>query len=199
MVSYYSTNGTSTCVATDTIWLAWSGTVGAATTTACTNTTASTWTYWCDATNVYHGQLNNVYQPSELTAEERAARDERNAALAEERRQHALQLEAARKRAKKLLVDNLNRNQRAQLAKHGWFVVKGGQSGKKYRINAGAYAGNVYELPEAANDNEPRHVASYCGHIDQHLVPVEDNALAQKLMLEAAEDEFLRIANRRAA
>jgi hypothetical protein len=59
---------------------------------------------------------------------------------------------------------------------------------KVYRIEYG-YAGNVKLL---GNDGQP--VKRYCIHADYRL-PYEDQMLAQKMLLEANEPEFLRIAN----
>jgi hypothetical protein len=52
-----------------------------------------------------------------------------------------------------------------------------------------AYAGNVKLL---GNDGLP--VKRYCIHADSRL-PYEDQMLAQKMLLEANEAEFLRVAN----
>jgi hypothetical protein len=59
---------------------------------------------------------------------------------------------------------------------------------KVYRVDYG-FQGNVKLIGE---DGHP--TRSYCIHSDSRL-PYEDQMLAQKLLLEANEPEFLRIAN----
>lgn len=102
---------------------------------------------------------------------------------------------AAKRRAARLLLENLDAEQRECLRRHGFFVVIGGTTGKRYRIRKGAaLVANIDVL--AANDNVEHRL---CGHCDPKVVPLGDHLLAQKIMLECAEDEFLRIANRHAA
>jgi len=109
----------------------------------------------------------------------------------ERERLDRVQREAARERARTLLLRHLTEEQRAMLAGHGWFVVEG-RSGTRYRIRASSAAGNVDVL-----HNE--HVLHrLCAHCDLSI-PLHDHLLAQKLMLESDESEFLRIANRHAA
>lgn len=90
---------------------------------------------------------------------------------------------AAAERAEKLLETCLTSGQRESLRKNGWFVVYT-KSGRGYQIRRGR-ARNVIEV------NTKR---TYCCHpVDG--VPDADTMLAQKLMLETQEDEFLRLAN----
>lgn len=96
-------------------------------------------------------------------------------------------------RAKGLLIEYLTPEQRDTLRQRGWFIVTG-RSGTRYRINAANnnYSGNVHVL------DGDRIAARLCAHLDGSL-PFWDHILAQKLMLENAEDDFLKIANRSAA
>jgi hypothetical protein len=93
-------------------------------------------------------------------------------------------------KASEILLEHLTPEQRDTIEKNRWFVVKGGKSGKLYRINSVQIAGNVEEL-----DGE-KIVARYCCHLN-HQYPRSDHHLAQKLMLEWDEEEFLRKANKR--
>jgi hypothetical protein len=119
----------------------------------------------------------------------RMAEIQRQQAAAEQQVQAAV---AARERAKALLLEHLTQEQRETFERNGWFVVEGGKSKTQYRINPNAHAGNVTQLKKDKAE------WSYCGHID-YRYPAYDNALAQKLLLEADEKAFLKVANRRAA
>jgi len=109
----------------------------------------------------------------------------------ERERLERLLREEARERSRALLLQHLTEEQRAMLTNRGWFIVEGGRSRTRYRIRASSAAGNVDVLGQL-----PDHVLHrLCAHCDLSL-PLADQLLAQKLMLEASEDEFLRIANR---
>jgi len=119
----------------------------------------------------------------EETAEQRAERRRVQAAMDQRSRDYAAARKAAAERAEKLLESCLTSEQRGQLAKHGWFTVVA-RSGRVYQIKRGR-ARNVIEM---------RTGRTYCCHpIDN--VPDADTMLAQKMMLEVEEDEFLRMAN----
>jgi hypothetical protein len=89
-------------------------------------------------------------------------------------------------RARELLLSHLTEEQRATFIENRWFVVIGGRSRMRYRIETGHLVANVRRL----NDN-----LRLCAHCD-HSLPMDDHLIAQKLMLEYDEDAFLAIANR---
>jgi hypothetical protein len=89
-------------------------------------------------------------------------------------------------RAKRLLIENITPAQRATLKTHGYFDVQ--VKGKTYRIKWGSH-GNVYLVDRG------REVRSFC--IQPPDTPDGDTMLAQKLLLEADEESFLKIANAR--
>lgn len=95
--------------------------------------------------------------------------------------------ESAAERARALLLSHLTTEQRETFETNGWFVVEGGRSGYRYKVRGQSYVGNVERVDDRA---------VFCAHCDSSL-PLGDQLLAQKMMLECAEDEFLRIANRR--
>ena len=99
--------------------------------------------------------------------------------------------EKRRARPKRCWSENLDDEQRKlfKLGRH--FMVHSRDAKRRYKIEYGT-AGNVKLLRE-----DGKAVASFCIHPEIH-VPTEDVMLAQKLLLETAEDEFLRIANRTA-
>lgn len=106
-------------------------------------------------------------------------------------RRHAPEAEA---RAKELLLQHLSPEQRATFERHKWFIVEGGRTRTKYRVrDLGHLRANIDVLDGERVDYR------LCGHADQNLVPLADNLLAQKVMLDVAEDEFLALANRHAA
>lgn len=92
-------------------------------------------------------------------------------------------------RARELLLEHLTPEQRRMFEKENWFIVEGGKSKTKYRIRGGAVAGNIDVIRNDAVSHR------LCCHCDSSI-PSHDQHLAQKLMLEHAEDDFLRIANR---
>jgi hypothetical protein len=119
----------------------------------------------------------------EETAEQRAERQRIQAQHDQRARDYAAVRKAAAERAERLLEACLTSGQREQLQKNGWFVVYS-KSGRAYQIRRGR-ARNVVEV------NTRR---TYCCHpVDN--VPDADTMLAQKLMIESQEDEFLRTAN----
>jgi hypothetical protein len=99
--------------------------------------------------------------------------------------------EEADQRAEALLKCFLSSSQRAQYEAERAFEVITCRSGvtRTYRLRKG-WAGNVFLL-----DDKGRQVEKYCIHPDV-AVPEADNLVAQKLLLESNEEEFLRVANR---
>jgi hypothetical protein len=139
-------------------------------------------------------------QEQERLARQIAARlhqSEEERRLMEERAQAAREVqqrdEAAKVRAHALLLEHLTPEQRETFKRNGWFIVQGGRSGTRYRIRSGSMAGNVDVL------QKERVTHRLCAHVPIGHVPLGDQLLAQKIMLELAEDDFLRKANRHAA
>ena len=94
----------------------------------------------------------------------------------------------ARRRARALLEENLSREQRKELKRKGYFHVYSSR-GNVFRI-AREFPFNVRLAGEAKRSR-----IFFCLEAEDPLVPVEDVMLAQKLMLETDEGEFLRLAN----
>ncbi len=93
----------------------------------------------------------------------------------------------ADKRAEQLLLAHLSPEQQRDWRRAQYFelITKGG----RYRLYKG-WAGNVALIGENGAE-----ISRYCIH-PREVIPEADNLLAQKLMLELEEAEFLRIANR---
>lgn len=138
------------------------------------------------ATTMSNNGYAVVAPPRDLTEEEieanRVAMEERQ----EQRRLRAERAEQAKQRAELLLVSNLDSDQVAELAASNRFHVTSSR-GRRYCIKRGR-AGNI-----TREDSEGRF--TFCIH-DYVGLPESDTMLAQKLLLEADEAEFLRIANR---
>lgn len=106
---------------------------------------------------------------------------------------------AAEERATQLLLEHLTPEQRKTFTENGWFMVEGGNSKTRYRINTRSAAGNIDVL---SSDLFGRGKVTHrlCCHVPfHHNLPLSDHLLSQKIMLELAEDDFLRTANRTAA
>jgi hypothetical protein len=102
--------------------------------------------------------------------------------------------DGAKQRALDLLLEHLTPAQRETFHKNSWFIVEG-RSMRQYRIHArGSLVANVDVL-----DSKMKTIHRLCAHCDLHTIPLGDQLLAQKLMLEFDEDAFLQIANRHAA
>lgn len=179
----YSQTATSSTLTTPTIW--WSHT-GTSTPTF----TTSTWSSASTATTSIYNEQQRRMQMFEQPAPRREER-QIMAAPAILRAREA----PVAQRARELLLSFLSEEQRRTYEGHGWFIVVGGRSGRRYRINGGTYAGNVDLL--AANDNN-KVEARFCGHCDASI-PLGDQLLAQKVMLEVDEPAYIALANRRAA
>lgn len=150
-------------------------------------TNQATWENWVVVCNDGYSTRT---QPRQLTEEERA---EREARVAEGRRlqaEAAAAAKAASERALTLLLSALDEEQAAEYTEHQRFHVTA-TSGRRYCIKHGRQH-NVFLV-----DADGRAVREYCGHVGES-VPNEDNILAQKLLLEADEEAFIRVANARA-
>lgn len=170
-------------------WVHWASNYTASTTATYANTIAATnttWSLWSSGVQTYRPAY--VSPPPPETEEQRAARRERAAAYEAREQIRKAARRVAISKADALLESLLDDMQRAQLAQDSAFLLRS-QSGKIYRLRKGR-SGNVDEI-----DAEGRVVAVYCAHpaLD---VPDGDTVVAQKLMLEADEAAFLKIANR---
>lgn len=167
---------------THTVWLAWSQSQ----TTAITD--PQIWTQESTANTAatmgdYLYYWPQWVQQQEENAEQRAERRRIQAEHDQITRNYAAARKAAGERAERLLEACLTTEQRDQLRKEGCFTVHG-RSGNIYQVRRG-HVRNVYEL---------RARRTYCCHAHANL-PDADHMLAQKLMIETSEPDFLRLAN----
>lgn len=175
------------------VWNTWNST------TATTTVTIDNyvWNQWLTTTQTTRARTPLVagtgfYAPP-LTPEQQAEREVRRLAAEEQAQRERVRYaemererDEATARATELLRDVLDEEQEAELITHARFHVRS-QKGKLYRIRRGwSHSVDLIEDGKIAG--------TYCIH-PREAIPTEDSMLAQKLMLENAEDEFLRIAN----
>lgn len=196
------TSGTSN----DIVWSNWSenyyvGTLTATTATSVqpanlSTTSGTTWTAW---NTIYVANTNNITRlnvdvprAAPLTPEEQRARAEERQRWDRVRAEEAKVRAEADQRAEKILHEALTNKQRAELRDRGFFTmetIRPSGERRTYRIKRGR-SGNVEQIDPTSG----RVLKRLCAHPIMH-VPDPDTMLAQKLMLETMEDEFLRIAN----
>jgi hypothetical protein len=142
-------------------------------------------------------RILRLIQLREQEAAERRVREE--AARQREDEARAAR-HAALERANELLLEHLTPQQRDSFHKNGWFIVEGGKSKTKYRIHKRSAAGNIDVLERnllSMMTDDGRVAHRLCCHVPyERGLPIGDHLLAQKMMLQYSEDDFLRIANR---
>ncbi len=182
---------TSSAITTSCVWQGWNEGVTFAVTANSCGYVWQVWNHEVTSSEIVYAwpEWNRTYTPQEAEAIAAQVRAEQ-ARLAEHYKKQAEKRELAGMRARALLVGNLDEAQAKDYEKSKLFLVHSRDRKRTYRITYGT-SGNVELLNPAG-----RVVASFCIHPHEFL-PTEDVMLAQKLMLEAAEEEFLRIANRR--
>lgn len=96
------------------------------------------------------------------------------------------QNQEAEEKAEKLLLSCLSRQQKKDYKQHEYFIVIGNATGNRYKITKGRIK-NIYLIHDYDD-----HVARHCVESNER-VPMGDHLLAQKLLIEANEEEFLRV------
>lgn len=113
-------------------------------------------------------------------------------------------LDPAEKRAIRLLRRHLTHHQRGTVVRHGWFHVRGGISGKVYRIRARRGAWNVELLDDKKRPTEKicfyaagrrLDTVSWPDTFYYAQLPLGDHLLAQKITIEVDERSIKKIAN----
>lgn len=181
-----------------TVWANWVNQTTAA--TSISNNLAyraDIWHHW--NTNGYFHQSQQNQQnlrypayvaPPPPTPEQLAAREEQQERYTKEREARRILTLDADRRAKALLLDHLNDEQKRDYAEKQHFDVE--VDGKTYRIQPGTH-GNVYELEKV--EGREMTIRRFCIPSRVPGMPEADVHLSQKLMIEGAMDEFERIAN----
>lgn len=187
--SHTGTSATTAITTNEIVWTAWtSNTIVVNQPNITSSANASTWGIWNAHYVGPQVQLATPEEQARMVAERQRANDAHHA------RQMALQAEtsAAQARAVRLLRENLDAKQKADLEANGYFeletISKGGER-RKYRIHR-KWSGNIQQV-----DDSGKKIKTLCIH-PREVTPIEDSMLAQKLMLEGgAEEDLLRIAN----
>ena len=99
-----------------------------------------------------------------------------------------LKREAAIARSVKLLTSHLTSEQLIELEQHRYFRMRG-RDGRTYKISTRTH-GNVWLL-----NPEGEEVMNFCIVLQDSTIPIYDQMLTQKLMLEFDPETFYRIAN----
>jgi hypothetical protein len=202
----WTTTATSATASANRIWTAWHSTTASVTpwydistaqyhiwqtwtTNATTTSTLITidqdgiWTGWHPRAPIPHA----IHTP---TPEEVAALEQQRQEAHARWEAEQTARQEAEVRAEALLLAHLTDQQRTDYLEKGYFDMPGERGRHTYRLWKGS-AGNVKRLNARGTE-----VMSYCIHPREHL-PHSDVVLAQKLLLETAEAEFLRLANAR--
>lgn len=97
---------------------------------------------------------------------------------------------AVNAKARELLMKILSQRQREEFEKQEAFDVEA-PSGRLYRVKR-KWAGGIIALNKKREE-----IAELClvDNVEKQEIPVDDLLVARKLMIESAEDEFLKIAN----
>lgn len=190
-----STATLTTTTATIDVWAAWvvttAGTASNASIITTTTTTAATiWPAW-NLGYVTREQVRATFARASPSPEEVQAQ-----LRAQERwRAEHVRIQAERSqaeaRAEKLLAEVLSPAQREELVAKKYFTVESiAKNGERriYQVHRGR-SRNVVQV-----DASGRRIKTLCAH-PTALVPDADTMVAQKLMLEGCEEDFLRVAN----
>jgi hypothetical protein len=143
----------------------------------------------CNQQQLANHQLAQNQQEVRRYAQYARIQEEEMQAASERAEQLVKEQVEAKKRARGLLLEHLTPQQRETFEKNGWFVVEGGKSRKRFKIFGSGYAGNVHEL-----DVHDRMVNRLCCHANASI-PLEDQLLTQKVLLEWDEEHFIKTAN----
>lgn len=170
-----------------TTWTVWNTQVSTASTDTADDVV---WGYWVStaATTGTTYYVTVPAAPRQETEAEQQARVERERQNEARWARERAERDAAAARAAALLAEHLDDEQATEYEQHGYFTVISRDGQRRYQIHRGR-SGNVREV----NGNGHR-LRTFCIHPGE-AVPDEDTMLAQKLMLEADDPEFFRLAN----
>ena len=166
-----------TCASTDATWSSWNN-------TASTSTARMIWEAWLQADveayrNAARAGLDVFRNDRNADVAAEVAAEARRQARAKDRLERE-----AKQRAEELLLGQLTHEQAESFAKDRRFAVIG-SDGERYEIEADRQHENIFRLDEEGN-----RVERFCIYA-KGAVPMGDNALAQKLMLETDVDKMI--------
>jgi len=182
-----------TTLANTTVWMGWNQAyqMGVVTTmgTAGNVFVTGQWSAWNQKYIQFGSAANTNYVQGQWAVDERTpeqiAAD--NARAEKEQRERRERQLLAKKKAEAALKSTLSKRQAEQLEKDGAFELEVGE--RLYRIRPGSRVERLCPKTKKLQ-------SYFCIHPhNAHEMPAEDTAISQKLLLEAAEAEFLRLAN----
>lgn len=180
-------------------------TLGMASARTASASTVDTWHYWADMRQTQTAALSQRTQDAwrlwqEVPAKRARGRHEgERQILIRRNRAHTSKLRerVAQRRARDLLMSMLDEVQAEQWRAERAFTIETADGARRYRIRHGI-AGNIMLVKdgdrEAPAGSWLRRFCFHAYHPDGQI-PVEDHVLAQKLYIEANEEDFLRLAN----
>lgn len=168
-------------------------------TTSNTTSTTNIWTAWTDCMttgtgtyviNVTDDTPTVIHVPAPPTPEQQAELAAARARVEAEEREATKARRRAIRRAMLTMLQFIRPEQRDEFRRHGHFYVRGGKTGRRYRLNRGRVA-NIDVL-----DGNGQIDHRLCAHPNL-AVPDYDTMLAQALHLESPDEEegFVRTAN----
>lgn len=196
MPAYYSNSGST---AANTVWIEWNGTAatndgawhywtsGSSATTSVSNTIWLEWNAATGESRQIHPNPTAWQKPAPPTAEQLEAEKQRRLDLEKRLAEETAKRIAAEKRAEELLLSQLSKEQRKEYREKKSFKVVG-KDGHRYDIGP-RWSGHVERL-----NDKGKPVERFCIH-PRVQVPVADNQLLAKLMLETDPDQFRKVAN----
>ncbi len=183
-ITLYGASGSTIRIVGERVWFEWNRPLTATTNHPTIITNTEVWEHWIRA--------DQILVPPRVSEEERARREAEQRRWREQEEQARREQAEANERAELLLRQHLTPQQNDDLQRKGCFFLYVGD--KKYRVRRGQ-SGNVELVDTKVETPDIKGIHRYCIHPGQR-VPDADAMLAQKLLLEANESEFLRIANR---
>ena len=147
--------------------------------------TIDTWVSWSiDATEITRLKKMGVgYEDDRLQREKE--KEEAN-------RKEGQRKATAKDKALQLLKEVIGEISFAEYEKENYIELLM-KSGKKYRLHNNTHVRNIEVLEKDEQDYKVKH--RLCAHLSDMELPIEDNLVAQFLMLRDSEEEFLRMAN----
>ncbi len=168
----------------NTIWSDWNT---AYTVTTSAITTNKIWVHWISADNTTSAPILRTMDPAEAARRE-AEYQQRLDREIRARREAKVLADEADKKALALLLAHLTDEQAKQYQTKQYFELITRDGKRRYRLQH-KWAGNV----RLVNDKGVE-ISQFCIHPGVEI-PIADSLLAQKLMLEHDEEQFLKIAN----
>lgn len=169
----------------------WNQWVAADFSSTSSSATTNVWVAWNAGTQYVVRERPVVYEykytPPPETDKQKQARLAREAEWKRQEEERKRKEAEALQRAEDLLMLQLSERQQSDWKEYKAFDVVS-QSGKRFRIT-NQHSGNVREY-----DAEGKHVFNHC-IVSRECVPLPDQLVMQKLMLEYQEADFMRIAN----